>query len=181
MIEQNFSKEKLFKIKLLFCAIYGLLITVLSKSLLYALSLDEVKNFITLAIQIFSIDIMFFDFLAFSEPFLHLERLEFLLEWWWILPYGFFAFVMGCLHPRIFSRRLDFSYIVYTSVFAYIFMLLTYSIPFGVWPVLFYFAGFVAEFYREPLFIIPTTLVFVFLGTEVTEIWLMNNRKRRDY
>ncbi len=181
IIEEEYSKEKLFKIKLVFCAIYGFLITVLSKTLIYFLSLESVKTFINSVILIFNLDILFFDFLDYTKPFLHLERLAFLLQWSWLLPYVFFAFIIGFIHGHIFNRRLYFNFIVYTSLFAYVFMLLTYSVPYGIFPALLYFVDFVKKFYMEPIFIIPLSVVFLFLGTEITEIWIVNNRRKKYY
>lgn len=156
------------------CVLYAFVIVILSNATNYAFGLGSVREFFIDKIQFLTLDLLFYDFLYYTEPYLHLERLAFLKDWLWLLPYIVFSVMTGALHPFIYEKRLDFKHILLTSTLASVFQLFSYSLPYGVYPVFIFFIDFVKKFCLEPALILPACFLSLFFGTEFIVIWIKN-------
>ncbi|OGI00847.1 MAG: hypothetical protein A2Y25_06950 [Candidatus Melainabacteria bacterium GWF2_37_15] len=154
--------------------LYAFLIVFLAEGINYFLGLKPVCQFLMKTVKTLDLDLLFYDFLYYTSPYLDLGKLAFLKNWLWMVPFAFFAFLTGILHVNIYEKRLDFKQVFLTSFLASFFKLLSYSVPFGIYPIFLYFLGFVMEYYKESLLIFPACFVGLFIGTEFFIIWIKN-------
>lgn len=164
------QRDQLIKTLLL----YAFLIVLLGNSLNFFFRLKPVQEFILSGIKNMGLDVMFYDFLYFSEPYIYFGDLVFLKAYVWILPYVFFSFLVGWAHVLIFEKRLDIRQINTISLYVFLLKLFSFSVPYGIYPILFYFFGFIKEYFLVSVSLLPFCFVGLFMGTELAVAWVVN-------
>ena len=150
--------------------LYAFLIVIPAEGVNYFFGLKAVQKFFLEFSLNWGLDILFYDALYYVEPYLNLEPLAFLKDWLWLISFVFFAIVISGLHAFIYEKRFDFKSIFKISLFVSILKLLSYSIPYKVYPVFFFFIDFVKKFYTDSLIVFPVCFQGLFIGTEIMVI-----------
>lgn len=110
----------------------------------------------------------------YTSPYLHLERLAFLGEWLWLIPFFALAIAIGSLHTAVYESRFDFGMILRTCLFVSLFKLFSYSLSYGILPAFLYFLDFLRIYYLEPAVLLPVIFTGLFIGTELVILSIRN-------
>ena len=156
--------------------LYAAIIVLIAEAVNYFFGLKTVHKFLIHNARVLELDVLFYDFLYYISPYFDLGKLAFLKDWLWLAPFAFAAFLMGVSHSYIYEKRFDFKQIFLTSFIASFFKMLSYSVLYGIYPVILYFLGFVKEHYAESFLIFPACFLGLFVGTEYFIIWIKNAR-----
>lgn len=155
--------------------LYGLFVVLVAGGVNYIFEIKSVQDFLASSARFWYLDILFFDFLNITDPYLQWDKLFFLKDWLWLLPYFVMAALVGGVHSYIFEKRLGFANIVLSCVSVYVFQLLVHAAPYGVMAIFIYFFDFIKKFYLESLWIVPACFIGLFFGTESVVIWIKNS------
>lgn len=158
--------------------IYALLIVILGNFTNYVLGIRAVGAFFSENVSKLGLDNLYHQFLYITEPYLHLERLEFLKNWLWMVSFLIFSLTFGMLHPLIFEKRLNFKQISIISALVLLFHFVKFSFPYHVYPMFLFFISFVKNFYIEPVLLFPACFISLFAGTEIILIWVKNGGEK---
>jgi hypothetical protein len=112
---------------------------------------------------------------SYVDPYIELEKLEFLKDYVWITPFFFASGFIGFIHTFIYEEHIHLDKISKTILCLALMKLLVYALPYGVFKVLLNpvnLQGFLTLYYFKPLILMPICFFAILLGSEVMVTWI---------